>query len=115
MQAANRVELHIVLTGLDGIAAGIEQGIWEDLTPYHSIIGRPSDIYDGGAAEIQKQAGGNGMLLAFSHQGPVLDYMPSRFTKPPRPPADRKSVVSGKSVSVRVDLGGRRYIKKKTN
>src|SRR3546814_19622806 len=29
--------------------------------------------------------------------------------------ADRKSVVSGKSVSVRVDLGGRRLIKKKSN
>src|SRR3546814_19089207 len=29
-------------------------------------------------------------------------------------PKDRKSVVSGKSVSVRVDLGGRRIIKKKT-
>src|SRR3546814_14574419 len=29
--------------------------------------------------------------------------------------ADRKSVVSGKSVSVRVDLGGRRSIKKKHN
>src|SRR3546814_14188045 len=28
---------------------------------------------------------------------------------------DRKSVVSGKSVSVRVDLGGRRIIKKKKN
>src|SRR3546814_15296615 len=28
---------------------------------------------------------------------------------------DRKSVASGKSVSVRVDLGGRRRIKKKTN
>src|SRR3546814_13996515 len=30
-----------------------------------------------------------------------------------RPILDRKSVVSGKSVSVRVDLGGRRIIKKK--
>src|SRR3546814_19270836 len=29
------------------------------------------------------------------------------------PRVDRKSVVSGKSVSVRVDLGGRRIIKKK--
>src|SRR3546814_16873633 len=29
------------------------------------------------------------------------------------PPPDRKSVVSGKSVSVRVDLGGRRIIKQK--
>src|SRR3546814_17777410 len=33
---------------------------------------------------------------------------------PPRP-EDRKSVVSGKSVSERVDLRGRRIIKKKTN
>src|SRR3546814_12466371 len=31
------------------------------------------------------------------------------------PRIDRKSVVSGKSVSVRVDLGGRRIIKKKKN
>src|SRR3546814_19310551 len=30
-------------------------------------------------------------------------------------PGDRQSVVSGKSVSVRVDLGGRRIIKKKKN
>src|SRR3546814_20977680 len=29
--------------------------------------------------------------------------------------ADRKSVVAGKRVAVRVDLGGRRIIKKKTN
>src|SRR3546814_13086847 len=33
----------------------------------------------------------------------------------PYEPTDRKSVVSGKSVSVRVDLGGRRIIKKKTH
>src|SRR3546814_15136194 len=31
------------------------------------------------------------------------------------PPVDRKSVVWGKSVSVRVDLGGRRIFKKKKN
>src|SRR3546814_15131367 len=34
------------------------------------------------------------------------------FTRDPS--TDRKSVVEGKSVSVRVDLGGRRIIKKKT-
>src|SRR3546814_11045842 len=39
------------------------------------------------------------------------------FATEPKPPSrwegDRKSVVEGKSVSVRVDLGGRRTIKKK--
>src|SRR3546814_17690345 len=34
-------------------------------------------------------------------------------TNKPTTPGDRKSVVKGKSVSVRVDLGGRRIIKKK--
>src|SRR3546814_6760631 len=33
----------------------------------------------------------------------------------PRPTTERKSVASGKSVSVRVDLGGRRIIKKKNH
>src|SRR3546814_15043543 len=44
---------------------------------------------------------------------------PLRRSSAPRPAVaqrepDRKSVVEGKSVSVRVDLGGRRIIKKKT-
>src|SRR3546814_20613716 len=33
--------------------------------------------------------------------------------RPPERPGDRKSVGRGKSVSVRVDIGGRRLIKKK--
>src|SRR3546814_20792826 len=42
------------------------------------------------------------------HQGPIVAS--DRFLRKCR---DRKSVVSGKSVSVRVDLGGLRVIKKK--
>ena len=84
MQAANRVELHIVLTGLDGIAAGIEQGVWQDLSPYQAQIGSPSVLYEGGAAAIQKQAGGSGMLIAYSQQGPLLEYIPSRLAKAPK-------------------------------
>src|SRR3546814_19364884 len=38
---------------------------------------------------------------------------PGDFSGPEVSGADRKSVVYGKSVSVRVDLGGRRIIKKK--
>src|SRR3546814_11824265 len=39
----------------------------------------------------------------------LIGYSLARFQSK----ADRKSVVAGKSVSVRVDLGGRRIIKKK--
>src|SRR3546814_12021293 len=50
-------------------------------------------------------------------------FQKSLFDTPPEevskvvvnPFEDRKSVVSGKSVSVRVDIGGRRIIKKKKN
>src|SRR3546814_13288861 len=41
------------------------------------------------------------------------DHPRHRLGKRNEQPLDRKSVVQGKSVSVRVDLGGRRIIKKK--
>src|SRR3546814_18307954 len=47
--------------------------------------------------------GGNVLVLAGAATAVVLTLLA------------RKSVVSGKSVSVRVDLGGRRIIKKKNN
>src|SRR3546814_20562844 len=45
---------------------------------------------------------------------PAMAYVPYRKAKPTCQ-QDRKSVVKGKRVSVRVDLGGRRNIKKKNN
>src|SRR3546814_9477922 len=47
------------------------------------------------------------------HEG-TLDYTRQRKQFGIPIAKDRKSVVEGKSVSVRVDLGGRRTIKKKT-
>src|SRR3546814_13442129 len=44
---------------------------------------------------------------------PVPRYMPVATREALELAVDRKSVVEGKSVSVRVDLGGRRNIKKK--
>src|SRR3546814_20208978 len=46
------------------------------------------------------------LTAAALEDNPTLDGLAGRVS-------DRKSVVSGKSVSVRVDLGGRRIIKKK--
>src|SRR3546814_12021311 len=51
-------------------------------------------------------------LAGVVHQ---LGYVQSDVGATATQAADRKSVVSGKRVSVRVDLGGRRIIKKKTN
>src|SRR3546814_17972798 len=51
-------------------------------------------------------------ILGKSLNAPVWPLLGGRRRE--KLPADRKSVVSGKSVSVRVDPGGRRIIKKKT-
>src|SRR3546814_19907465 len=47
------------------------------------------------------------------HRGPLVGRRRHEATSLGGDRRDRKSVVEGKSVSVRVDLGGRRIIKKK--
>src|SRR3546814_10977575 len=68
-------------------------------------------------------AEGHGMLKVWMSHGDKVTALPPGFKLMASTPscpiagmadeADRKSVVEGKSVSVRVDLGGRRIIKKK--
>src|SRR3546814_13275570 len=67
----------------------------------------PLALLAGGAA---LDAGVDRILAAFHNRPPVfnLGHGIGQYT-----PLDRKSVVKGKSVSARVDLGGRRLIKKK--
>src|SRR3546814_17480986 len=84
---------------------------------------RPAGLHLEGEALISFSIGPRGDLrglsLDRSSGNAQLDRLALRTVRLaapfPRPPErDRKSVVWGKSVSVRVDLGGRRRIKKKT-
>src|SRR3546814_17705206 len=68
-----------------------------------------SDLPGAGAA-----AAGDGERQAAVAPGPRLRASAGLGHRRSGDAGDRKSVVSGKSVSVRVDLGGRRIIKKKT-
>src|SRR3546814_17414129 len=67
----------------------------------------------GGVLASQRRA--RHWLFAGPHAAGANLCVSRRASVPDRPqlPADRKRVVSGKSVSVRVDLGGRRIIKNK--
>src|SRR3546814_16018879 len=69
----------------------------------------------------QRRATGRGRARPSSRSGrrAAAIAAPAAGSRPGRPgarrsPTDRKSVVSGKSVSVRVDLGGRRILNKQT-
>src|SRR3546814_21090592 len=69
---------------------------------------------DGGRAD--RRTGPRGRVGARRRDGRGLRRHPARAASESwtdDDAGDRKSVVSGKSVSVRVDLGGRRIIKKK--
>src|SRR3546814_14623526 len=75
---------------------------------------RRRDGRDGRIAFFGDIGGGTGGIgMAHRHDPAFAQEMP-RLAERLRM-ADRKSVVQGKSVSVRVDLGGRRIIQKNTN
>src|SRR3546814_18007674 len=69
----------------------------------------------GDPARAEQEIAHGGPLLAW-RGWPAADRRTYRCSTADRPlPPDRKSVGSGKSVAVRVDLGGRRIIQKKNN
>ena len=83
-QAANRVDLDMVLTGTDALSAGIAQGIWEKLLPTHaSALPNMEAVLLPAALGMQGLAQGYGVLNAFSPAGPLLEYMPDRVPTPP--------------------------------
>lgn len=83
-QDANRVDIDVVLTGTDALAAGAAQGIWEPLLPAHATaLPDLNAILLPGAAQMQALALGQGVINAYSPGGPLLEYAPDRVTVPP--------------------------------
>jgi putative spermidine/putrescine transport system substrate-binding protein len=83
MQNANRMDIDIVLTGTDGLAAGMTLGLWEDLSAYTDQIGDPKEVLNPGALTLQNLADMQGYVIAYSQQGPFIEYMPDRVTDVP--------------------------------
>jgi putative spermidine/putrescine transport system substrate-binding protein len=86
MQRAGRLDVDIVLTGNDGLAAGLEMDLWEDLSRFEDPALSPDALYDTGARKLADMARGRGMLIAYTPQGPFLQYAPARVAAPPTTP-----------------------------
>lgn len=83
-QNANRVDIDLVLTGTDGLAAGREQGLWTDLlTKYSDRLPGMKD-YLPPAAKMQELGGKEGVTVTYYPSGPLLEYMPSKVPSPPK-------------------------------
>ncbi|BCY11984.1 extracellular solute-binding protein [Actinoplanes sp. L3-i22] len=87
-QAANRVDIDLVLTGVDGLAAGIDQQLWVPLLPTYASRLPGMNNYLHGAAAMQKLAGDQGVTVTYYPSGPLIEYLPAKVPDPPRNTAD---------------------------
>jgi putative spermidine/putrescine transport system substrate-binding protein len=84
-QAAGRLDIDLVLTGTDGLSAGIDQGLWVPIvTDYASALPNLQDIYLPGAWKMQGLAQNQAVCVVFCPAGPIIEYMPDAVKQPPK-------------------------------
>jgi putative spermidine/putrescine transport system substrate-binding protein len=85
-QKAGRVDLDLILTGSDGLAAGLEQDLWVKLLPdYADKFPGLEQRYEPAALNLFRAQGqGYGVVVAYYPSGPLLEFAPERVKDPPR-------------------------------
>jgi putative spermidine/putrescine transport system substrate-binding protein len=84
-QAANSVDIDLVLTGTDALSAGIDQSLWIPVaTDYASVLPNLQSIYLPGAWKMQGLAQNQAVCVVFCPAGPILEYMPDAVKTPPK-------------------------------
>ena len=83
-QDANRVDIDMVLTGNDALAAGMDQKLWIPIAQdYADKLPKLSEIYLEGAQKMQALAQGQGVVVSYYPSGPLLEYMPDKVKTVP--------------------------------
>jgi putative spermidine/putrescine transport system substrate-binding protein len=80
---ANHVDISLVLTGTDGLSAGIAQNLWTKITPDYASKLSNMDNYTDPAKAMQELAQGYGVELVQYPSGPLIEYNPAKVTSPP--------------------------------
>src|SRR3954449_5957116 len=83
-QNAGRVDIDLVLTGVDGLAAGIDQNLWVPILPTYANRVPGMNDYLPGAAAMQKLAGDFGVTVTYYPSGPLIEYLPAKVPNPPK-------------------------------
>ena len=88
-QAGGRVQTHLVLSGTDGLSAGIAQNVLTKVLPdYDAKFPGLMDNYQEPAAAMQELAQGFGVEIVYYPSGPVVEYNPDKVSEPPTSPAE---------------------------
>src|SRR5579871_380790 len=84
-QAAGQMDIDLVLTGTDGLSAGIDQNLWIPLvTDYGSALPNLQELYLPGAWKMQGLAQNQAVCVVFCPAGPIIEYMPDAVKTPPK-------------------------------
>jgi ABC-type uncharacterized transport system YnjBCD substrate-binding protein len=87
-QAAGQVQTNLVLTGTDGLSAGIKNKLFVKVLPdYDSRFPKLMDNYQEPAAAMAQLAQGQAVEIVYYPSGPLLEYNPKKVTAPPTSPA----------------------------
>jgi putative spermidine/putrescine transport system substrate-binding protein len=87
-QAANHLDIDIVLTGTDALAAGISQGLWLNINEFSDKLPKLNDIYLPAAIKMQALAQNQGVCVVYNPSGPLLEYAPERVKTAPTTPEE---------------------------
>src|SRR3546814_12313963 len=93
------------------IAVSNQEGVFLDLSTFDGTGYGLGQLWGEGTLATDMKAMGLDLVSVANNHS--TDFGPDGLRQSMRLLEDRKSVVEGKSVAVRVDLGGRRIIKKK--
>ncbi|MBP2321571.1 putative spermidine/putrescine transport system substrate-binding protein [Kibdelosporangium banguiense] len=86
-QKAGRVEIDLVLTGTDALAAGASKNLWEKVGDNAKpVLGNYEDTLQEPAQRMQKIAEGQGIIVVYYPSGPLLEYNPAKVPAPPKTP-----------------------------
>jgi putative spermidine/putrescine transport system substrate-binding protein len=79
-----KIDTALVLTGYDGVASGIDQGNWLEITPkYADKFPGLNDNYQEAAKEYNDLAQGYAIAVVYTPSGPFIEYDPSQIDKAP--------------------------------
>jgi ABC-type uncharacterized transport system YnjBCD substrate-binding protein len=86
-QNAGQVQTGLVLTGTDGLSAGIAQHLFTRITPdFTNRFPNLMSNYQKPAAAMQQLAQGYGVEVVYYPSGPLLEYNPAKVSNPPTTP-----------------------------
>jgi putative spermidine/putrescine transport system substrate-binding protein len=85
-QAANRVDIDLVLTGPGAMSDGIQQGLWVELwKTYASQLPKAEEVYHEQALMMQRNFGQNeGVAVVYTPSGPLFEYAADRLKVVPK-------------------------------